>query len=70
MSGRTRPAVAALACLALGIALNSQPAGQTGAKTEPAALAARPAIPEFWSTALLEDYELPLATPSRRPSSP
>ena len=34
----------------------------------PASTSARPAIPEFWRSAPLEDCELPLATPSRRPS--
>ena len=37
--------------------------------TVSAAIAAQPAvsIPEFWSEALLHDYELPLATPERTP---
>ena len=54
MTGRSRVAAAAIACLALGITVTSQPAGP-------------PSIPEFWSTELLEDYELPLAAPSRTP---
>lgn len=70
MKTRARVAAAALACVALGFTAHAvrerQPAGQT-AKADIAALGAEPAIPEFWSTELLEDYELPLATPSRTP---
>ena len=72
MKARARVAAAAVACVALGFTAHAiregKPAGQTGAKSAPAAPGTGPAIPEFWSTALLEDYELPLATPSRMPS--
>jgi hypothetical protein len=41
--------------------------GRGSASGQPVAADAAPAIPEFWSTELLEDYELPLATPARTP---
>lgn len=68
---RARVAAAAIACVAIWAATRSTSAGQVRAPGSPAATApaaARPAIPQFWSTELLEDYELPLATPSRTPS--
>jgi len=68
MTARARAAATALACLAIGITATSKPAGQTSAPTWPTPLAGPPSIPEFWSTELLEDYELPLATPSRTPA--
>lgn len=60
-----RRALLAVAASAVAVwAAASAPAGQT--RQTPGA-AATSAIPEFWNTELLEDYELPLATPSRTP---
>lgn len=61
-------AAAAVACVALGLATGSTPVGQANTAPRSASGAAQSAIPEFWSTALLEDYELPLAAPARTPS--
>jgi hypothetical protein len=62
-----RVAAAVAAGAALWTAAVSTPAGQIRPLEAAAAAAAEPAIPEFWSTELLEDYELPLATPARTP---
>lgn len=61
MTVRRRFAAAAAAALASLLVASATPAGRQAATALPAA------IPEFWSEALLEDCELPLATPSRTP---
>ena len=65
---RARLAAAAIACVALWAAAGPTTASQGGVAGAAPSAALQPSIPEFWSTELLEDYELPLATPSRTPS--
>lgn len=62
---RRRPLLALVAGAVAVWAAASSPAGQT--QTAPRTATA-PAIPEFWNAELLEDYELPLAAPSRTPA--
>ena len=65
---RARVAAAAVACVALWLATRSTPAAQVRPPEAAAPMAAQSAIPAFWSTELLGDYELPLATLARTPS--
>ncbi len=61
MTTARRRWITAIVTVVAGLTLAARPDGQA-----PAAGAPTP-IPEFWSEVLLEDYELPLATPSRTP---